>query len=666
MTQPGATLGWSACLSLNMADETEGQFLLQQMRRRATLSDKDILYLPPEVRDGNLVSGVLASEAVVVKAKSDSGPREIAVVQEKGEQMSVQSTAVEAESIQAEEVKEVNVVEKECEVVLADEKKDLVLIEDDGDSSGGSAQEKGLGDLSVECIRGDIPRTDLALATERDTSLAAVYNLGLNDREGYHVVEGLLFRTRLDMFGDPVEQLCMPASYRNKCLSTAHNSFGHQGRNKMMLLLRPHFYWPNMSHDCQKHVRACERCQKIDKATPKPNSMTEREIVTQPFQDIAIDIVGPFPTAVGGFRYLLTCIDNATRWPEAVPLRSTTARVVISSLTNIFVRCGFPSRLTSDNGSQFTGKTFANWLKAKGIQHTRITPYHPQGNVVIERFHRTLNAIVTKTTEAKGNWAKVVPMVLYFLRCTPSVTTGISPFLATHGWEPATPLQELYQSWVQSDLGGIDLAEWVQVNSERLECARDRATNTKLEVSAKREETWNRKAKDRSFEVGDLVLIRKPGLNLKLRESWEGPGKVLAKNSPLSYKVETDKCVFQTVHIQQLKLFEQPKSVRRVTSVLEADTELDEITQRYAEVKLEPQQLTELQQAQLKSVLDRHEQVLTKEPGLTKLVTFDIDTGEANPVYQRPYNTPVSLRQSVDQEIDWLLGKGYIRPSSSP
>ena len=65
---------------------------------------------------------------------------------------------------------------------------------------------------------------------------------------------------------------------------------------------------------------------------------------------------------------------------------------------------------------------------------------------------------------------------------------GDQPLFATHGWEPATPLQVLYQSWVQSDLGGIDLAEWVQVNSERLECARNRATNTKLEISAKRAE----------------------------------------------------------------------------------------------------------------------------------------------------------------------------------
>ena len=187
-----------------------------------------------------------------------------------------------------------------------------------------------------------------------------------------------------------------------------------------------------------------------------------------------------------------------------------------------------------------------------------------------------------------------------------------------------------------------------------------------MKVSAKRAESWNKRARDRSFEVGDLVLIRKPGLDLKLRESWEGPGKVLAKNSPVSYKIETEKRVFPTVHVQQLKLFEQPKYVRRVTSVLEVDTESDEITERYAEAKVEQQQLTDSQKAQLQQVLDKHKQVLNKEPGLTDMIEFDIDTGEAEPIYQRPYNTPIALRKSVDSEIDWLLERGYIRPSSSP
>ena len=93
-----------------------------------------------------------------------------------------------------------------------------------------------------------------------------------------------------------------------------------------------------MSRDCQAHVRACDRCQKLDKASPKPNTITERQVLTQPCQDWAIDIVGLFPTTVGGFKFLLTAIDNGTRWPEAVPIRSTTARVIISTLTDMFVR----------------------------------------------------------------------------------------------------------------------------------------------------------------------------------------------------------------------------------------------------------------------------------------------------------------------------------------
>ena len=54
-----------------------------------------------------------------------------------------------------------------------------------------------------------------------------------------------------------------------------------------------------------------------------------------------------------------------------------------------------------------------------------------------------------------------------------------------------------------------------------------------------------------------------------------------------------------------------------------------------------------------------------KEPGLTNLVTFKMDTGTHAPIHQRPYNTPQSLVERVNQELKWLLNKGYIRPSES-
>ena len=87
-----------------------------------------------------------------------------------------------------------------------------------------------------------------------------------------------------------------------------------------------------------------------------------------------IDLVGPFPTAVGGYKYLLTMVDLATRWPEAIPLKTTTARVITTSLMSIFTRCSFPARLTSDNGPQFKGNFLKKWFNKHGIQHVEAAP----------------------------------------------------------------------------------------------------------------------------------------------------------------------------------------------------------------------------------------------------------------------------------------------------
>ena len=58
--------------------------------------------------------------------------------------------------------------------------------------------------------------------------------------------------------------------------------------------------------------------------------------------------------------------------------------------------------------------------------------------------------------------------------------------------------------------------------------------------------------------------------------------------------------------------------------------------------------------------------ILTKEPGLTHLIEFSMNTGDHPPIFQRAYSTTTSLVESVNKELQWLLSKGYIRPSQSP
>ena len=153
---------------------------------------------------------------------------------------------------------------------------ELILVKDeaDGELLGGSAETEGTVELPVQSIREGIPIEGMVADTNSDPSLATILKLAKLDKEGYHVSNGLVFRMRLDTFGTPQEQLCVPQKYRRQCLEAAHSSFGHQGRNRMVALLRPHFYWPCMAKDCVAYIRACAKCQANDKSPPRPPVMT--------------------------------------------------------------------------------------------------------------------------------------------------------------------------------------------------------------------------------------------------------------------------------------------------------------------------------------------------------------------------------------------------------
>ena len=318
-----------------------------------------------------------------------------------------------------------------------------VVVEGEGDTQGGSADtgegETVVDTITINSITADTPRVKLEELTMSDPSLNTARVLAEKEAEGYHWDKSLLFRSRLDEWGVNYKQLCLPLEYRSKCLHLSHEKFGHIGRNKMMFHLRKLFYWPSMSVNVPRHCKSCSVCQKHTKQTPKVLPMQEREVLTVPSERVCVDLVGPFPKARGGFQFLLTYIDMATRWPEDICIRKVTTAVIIDQLKSIFCRNGFPTTLVSDNGLHFKSAQFAKYLKSQGIQHVIASIYHPQGNGVVERMHGTLNAIIAKSVENKGNWAEIVPMCLYFMRCTPNRSAGVSPFLLKHGWEPVTP-----------------------------------------------------------------------------------------------------------------------------------------------------------------------------------------------------------------------------------
>jgi hypothetical protein len=78
---------------------------------------------------------------------------------------------------------------------------------------------------------------------------------------------------------------------------------------------------------------------------------------------MGVDILGLFPRAVGGYQYLFAAIDKFTKWPEATPVVSITQNTVVAFLKSIVYRFEVPSRIITDNGTQFTSRIFQEYCE---------------------------------------------------------------------------------------------------------------------------------------------------------------------------------------------------------------------------------------------------------------------------------------------------------------
>jgi hypothetical protein len=63
-----------------------------------------------------------------------------------------------------------------------------------------------------------------------------------------------------------------------------------------------------------------------------------------------LDILGPFPMAVGGFQYLYVVVDKFTKWPKATPVVKINKQSTVKFIKSIICRFGVPNRIITDNG----------------------------------------------------------------------------------------------------------------------------------------------------------------------------------------------------------------------------------------------------------------------------------------------------------------------------
>lgn len=227
----------------------------------------------------------------------------------------------------------------------------------------------------------------------------------------------------------------LPAKYRRMAFDSVHN-LSHAGAKSTVQQMCKKYVWPNMKSECNQWAKACHGCQ-ISKVSRKTKSALGIFKPTQRFKHVHVDIVGPMPYARGK-RYLMTMIDRATRWPEAIPMNDITAESVTSILYREWIaRYGVPENITTDQGRQFESKLFYCLAKVLGANKYTTTAYHPQSNGKVERWHRALKASIMAAEVT--NWVDALPTILLGLRATVQTDSGYSASQLAFGEDMRLP-----------------------------------------------------------------------------------------------------------------------------------------------------------------------------------------------------------------------------------
>lgn len=149
----------------------------------------------------------------------------------------------------------------------------------------------------------------------------------------------------------------------------------------------------------EEYVAKCGSCQLVGRP-PRPTPMKRSSIPDGPWQEIAVDFLGP----VHENQYLLVCINYFSRYKEIKIMSNITAESTVKHLKEIFSRLGAPKSITSDNGPQFKNSDYRKFCEINGIIPYYTPPYWPAANGLVERQNESIKKRL-QISELEGtNW----------------------------------------------------------------------------------------------------------------------------------------------------------------------------------------------------------------------------------------------------------------------
>jgi hypothetical protein len=176
-----------------------------------------------------------------------------------------------------------------------------------------------------------------------------------------------------------------------------------------------------------------------------------------------------------------------------------------------------------------------------GIEKTRTTPYHPKSDGMVERFNRTLEAMLSAyVSDHQRDWDSHLPYAMMAYRSAEHETTTLTPNVLMLSRETSTPMDLMYE--MPSSIKMKPANMWVWELRERLEDAHRIVRKYALGSMLRRETYHDRKSYWERLQVRDVVYVLFPkhkiGCSPTFTSFWRGPFTVQRIITDVLYEVD--------------------------------------------------------------------------------------------------------------------------------
>ena len=334
-----------------------------------------------------------------------------------------------------------------------------------------------------------------------------------------------------------------------------HPVSGHFGINKTLALIRREYTWPDVRTFVTDYCRSCTTCSRNKAKRHKPYGLLRQlPVPSRPWNSISMDFIEHLPESEG-FTAILVVVDRFTKQSIFIPTHDTITSAQLAELfvVHVFSKHGVPSHVTSDRGSEFVSHFFRSLGKALDMKLHFTSGYHPEGDGQTERVNQTLEQYLRIFTNyQQDNWSSLLPLAEFSYNNAPNATTGVSPFFANKGYDPAITIHLEYE--LTSSCAHKFVTDLSELHEELRKAILLSQEHYQRSADKNRIPPPNFKVGDRVFVKAKFFRTTRP--TKKLSEKYLGPYEIINQAGPLSWTLrlpDSMRAIHPVFHVSMLE-----------------------------------------------------------------------------------------------------------------